>query len=188
MKMSDEKILKNIKNTSVTEERRNVTDALTQCKGDLLETMEKMHDFRLINNYTMEKALKEARHSDDDLASFLKENEHPAEMGKECSLGQGGICRGPGHAPMTWTSKSSEEGVSFEEEMLPPPQISSMEKSQLIGISFSDPAENGQMSPEEQGELGMATPAGGSAHRYPILPMHKKAVSRYFQNYKPEGE
>jgi hypothetical protein len=95
------------------------------------------------------------------------------------SWGRGGVDRGRGDAPMTWTDRSSERGAKFKEQVLPS-SLSGLKDSELVGRSTGAPGieKNG---PQQAGALKGAAAGGGSAFTQTVLPRHRGAVNRYFQ-------
>jgi hypothetical protein len=116
----------------------------------------------------------------DALAAFL------CESGGECdsfsslaaSYCRGGINRGRGDAPMTWTDPSSEDGARFQEEVLPP--SAQWSDAQLVGVTRAAPELSGDDLIVEHGALAGAQGHGGSALSQTVLPRHQTTVRRFF--------
>jgi hypothetical protein len=92
---------------------------------------------------------------------------------------RGGVTRGRGDAPMTWTDGSDEDGAKFKEEALPP--STQLSDAQLVGVSRAAPDLSGDDAVAGHGVLQNASASGGSAHSQVILPRHKQTVQRFFQ-------
>jgi hypothetical protein len=116
----------------------------------------------------------------DALAAFL------CDSGGDCdsfsmlaaSYCRGGISRGRGDAPMTWTDPSVEAGAKFQEEVLPP--STRLSDAQLVGVSRAAPELSGDDVVVEHGALADAPARGGSAHSQTVLPRHQTTVRRFF--------
>ena len=93
--------------------------------------------------------------------------------------GKGGVDRGRGDAPMTWTDPSSGKGAKFKEQVLPS-SMSSLKDSQLVGRSTGAP-EIDKSGAQKSGGLKGAAAGGGSAFTQTVLPRHRGAVNRYFE-------
>jgi len=93
---------------------------------------------------------------------------------------RGGISRGRGDAPMTWTDGSSEEGARFKNGALTL-GLNGLDQSQFIGVSRSAPEVTGDAATAESGALSNASHGGGSANAQKILPQHQGAVRRFFK-------
>ncbi len=114
------------------------------------------------------------------LAAFL------CESGAECdsfssvavSYCRGGVNRGRGDAPMTWTDPSAEEGAKFKEEVLPP--SSRLSDAQLVGVSRAAPDLSGDEVQVEHGALASAEASGGAGRSQLVLPRHQATVRRFF--------
>jgi hypothetical protein len=115
----------------------------------------------------------------DALAAFL------CESGGECdsfsslaaSYCRGGINRGRGDAPMTWTDPSAEEGAKFQEEILPP--SAQWSDAQLVGVSRAAPDLSGDDVVVEHGALAGAQGRGRGPHSQTVLPRHQTTVRRF---------
>lgn len=92
---------------------------------------------------------------------------------------RGGVSRGRGDAPMTWTDGSDEDGAKFKEEALPP--STQLSDAQLVGVSRAAPDLSGDDIVAGRGALAGAVSSGGSANSQVILPRHKQAVQRFFK-------
>jgi hypothetical protein len=94
----------------------------------------------------------------------------------------GGINRGRGDAEMTWNSvASSQEGVAFKEQVLPPATLAALKDSQVIGLGTGAPQLETGAGPSAFGALNAAAAGGGSAVSMTIYPRHRAAVQRYFE-------
>jgi hypothetical protein len=94
-------------------------------------------------------------------------------------LGNGGINRGPGEAPMTWQDPSNEEGVRFKEQRLATKP--NLKDSQISGVSRAAPDLNTETAVALTGALSGAAAGGGASQAQQLLPRHKGAVQRYFK-------
>jgi hypothetical protein len=92
---------------------------------------------------------------------------------------RGGINRGRGDAPMTWTDGSDEDGAKFKEQTLPP--SARLSDAQLVGVSRAAPDVSSEEVAAGHGALQNASASGGSAHAQVILPRHKQAVQQFFK-------
>lgn len=104
-------------------------------------------------------------------------SEHALGVG----LGQGGVDRGRGDAPMTWTDGTEEDGAKFKEQVLP--VGGDLTTAQLVGVSRAAPNE----TPDDGagvstgGALTSARAGAGAAHVSVLLPEHRRVVERYFK-------
>lgn len=98
--------------------------------------------------------------------------------------GQGGVSRGRGDAPLTWTDPATRENAAFKEERLAPGSRPDLEQSQLQGVSFSAPETADAAAPVASGALAADGAASGGAAPAVVLPRHREAVKQYFN---PEG-
>jgi len=107
-----------------------------------------------------------------DFQELLQELE--GELG-----GNGGINRGPGHAPLLYGNNSSEEGSKFKEQKL---GLSvPLEQAKLAGVTITAPKVTGGEAILGKGALNTAQAGGGNALSSPVLPRHRGAVQRFFQ-------
>jgi hypothetical protein len=166
------------------EELKKLLDALREGKGELEGKLVKLYKARLIDLETLQKCERAGKCDGEALAAFLKENgADPAlcDALAQCDKpGSGAPTRGPGAAPLTWKDKSTEEGVKFKEQALPPGALAKLKDSQRIGVGRGKPkAEPG--GPAGSGALAGAASGGGSASTQVVLPRHRAAVGRYFE-------
>ena len=92
--------------------------------------------------------------------------------------GNGGINRGPGHAPLLYGNNSSEEGSEFKEQKL---GLSvPLEQAKLAGVTITAPKVTGGEAILGKGALNTAQAGGGNALSAPMLPRHRGAVKRFF--------
>ncbi len=95
--------------------------------------------------------------------------------------GQPAIGQGPGTAPINFDNKVDESGAKFKPVKLPDGSISSLEDSELEGISIAEPEINTDRQ-RHRNQLNRVKSSGGNANKYRPLPRHKKAVENYFNN------
>ena len=91
-----------------------------------------------------------------------------------------GVNRGRGDAPMVWSDPSSEEGVTFKEQILPPASLAALKDSELMGVSVSAPGPEEGQEHLLSGNLSAAEAGSGQAVKRTILPKHKAVVKEYF--------
>lgn len=165
-------------------ELEDLLKAIQGNKEKLGESMGKLANLRLIDA----ELLGECENAGvclnpDGLLAFLKENEENGD-GEIANLvrayGRGGVNRGRGDAPMTWTDGTSEDGADFKEEPLPPSLMAGVEDAQLVGVSRSTPEVDGADAAVQAGALEGAAAGGGAAQVQTVLPRHKGSVQRYF--------
>ena len=165
------------------EQLKEIAAALRFVKGDIYDQLVKLHEVNLIDLETLKACEKLGQCNSEGLAAFLAENAESMSVA-QCIGGwcrSGGINRGRGDAPMTWTDQTTEEGAKFKAEALPLSNIASLETSELVGLSVAAPSvETSSLSPESGGLSG-ATAGGGSSFNQTVLPRHKGAVKRYFE-------
>ncbi|MEM6257217.1 MAG: hypothetical protein AAGI37_02750 [Planctomycetota bacterium] len=94
--------------------------------------------------------------------------------------GRGGIDDGPGHVEMIWKDPSSEEGVAFDPEVLPPVRLQDLLDARMLGTSKGNPDEIDGAAGSAGGALTGTKAEGGSAVQKEVLPRHRGAVQRYF--------
>lgn len=106
-----------------------------------------------------------------DLAGRLAESGQP---------GRGGITRGPGHSGMTFSDGESLDEAKFKPTVLEPGAMNP-EQSKLLGLGKTAPRGNDAPVATQAGQLSAELDAGGAANKQQILPRHRRAVQRYFQ-------
>jgi hypothetical protein len=168
---------------------RRLAEALRGSKKDLAAMMEKLRRANLIDLETLAQCDQAGRCNGAALAECLKGargKESVADLlsrclGKGNRPGRGGVTEGPGAAELTWGKESSDEGVKFKEEILPPAAVAALKESRLVGLGKSAPSVEKGNAPSFPGALGQTRPDGGSAQTQVILPRHRGAVERYFE-------
>ena len=94
--------------------------------------------------------------------------------------GRGGITRGRGDAPMSWSQGTDEKGIKFTEKTVPPSAIPRFEEGRLMSVIPSVPSTEG--SETSAGRGGVAVPAGpADAYTQTVLPRHRSTIRRYFE-------
>lgn len=175
-------LLEGLKAGSLTSEQlKKLAATLGKRKGEIARRLGKLREANLINLGTMKKCEGTGDVDADGLAAFLAENGENMSVAEIMGLwGKGGVDRGRGDAPMTWTEGTSEQGAKFKEHVIPPSAIAGFKDSQLVGRSAGAPSiEKGGAA--KSGALGGASAGGGSAFTHTILPRHKGAVKSYFE-------
>ncbi len=166
------------------EQLKELSECLKKCNGQKLETMCKLCDASLVDFEMLNRCKGVASDAEASLRAFLDEEGEGAEalsIAAQCGLpGQGGISRGRGDAPLTWTDGTDESGVGFVEETLPAGALGGIEKSKLIGITRGAPETSETAVATPGGALEETAAGGGAAHKQRVLPQHKQAVMRYF--------
>ena len=174
-------LVKDLKSGSLSREQlKQLADALKQHKGDISKRLGKLRDAGLIDLKTLKQCEKAGQCDSKGLAGFLKENAGNLTVTEMMdSWGRGGVDRGRGDAPMTWTDRSSERGAKFKEQVLPS-SLAGLKDSELVGRSTGAPGVE-RNGPQQAGALKGAAAGGGSAYTQTVLPRHRGAVNRYFE-------
>ena len=171
-----------LKSGSLSKEQlKQLAEALKGQKGSINESLKKLRERGMIDLKKLKGAQEAGKSNSEGLAEFLKEH------GKDRSVreamgewGRGGVDRGRGDAPMTWTDPSSERGAKFKEEALPPASVDALKESRMMGLSSEAPqVEKNKTS--GGGALAGTKAGGGSGVAQTVLPRHRGAVKRYFE-------
>jgi hypothetical protein len=183
-KALDKELLDALKAGSLSPEQlKKLGGALRGYKGKLAGKLARLHKVGLIDREALDK-FKECGACDcKALVAYLKECDKGClcDAIANCEMpGRGGVTRGPGAAKLTWKDPSSEKGVKFKEEELPPAALSELEKSKLSGLSTGTPQVTKGGKPAASGALAGAATGGGSASTAVVLPRHRGTVERYF--------
>ena len=170
------------------EQLKAISEALRFAKGDISERLAKLQEVNLIDLKTLTECEKLGQCNSAGLAAFLAENADKMSVSacvggwcRSAHPGRGGITRGRGDAPMTWSDSTTEEGAKFKAEALPLSDIASLEDSKMMGVSMAAPSVEKSGLPSKAGGLNGAKAGGGSSVTQTILPRHKGAVKRYFE-------
>jgi hypothetical protein len=120
----------------------------------------------------------------DALVAFLCESGGECDSFGEllaayCRPGRGGITRGRGDAPMTWSDPTSEQGAGFTEQALPPAER--LSSAQLIGLSRAAPDLSAEDAEVAHGVLTPSSSGGGAALSRTVLPRHRRSVELFFK-------
>ena len=94
--------------------------------------------------------------------------------------GKGGINRGRGDAPMTWSDRELDsKDAKFKAVTLPGNAVQNMKKSKLVGVSYGEAKVNpdGKIS---TGHLAGVKVKGTRTNRYVLMPRHRTMVKKYF--------
>lgn len=95
--------------------------------------------------------------------------------------GRGGVGRGRGDAPMTWQDDTSETGVSFKEQALPPSLALDLKNASRVGVSRAAPTTIAQKEAVASSALMATGEASGDSRSQTILPRHRGVVRRFFE-------
>lgn len=160
-----------------------IMQAIASCRGQLGQSLANLAQMKLIDPSLLAKCAGMGRAGDSNgLAAFLAEcSSTSGSLSADWKqFGRGGVNRGRGDAPMTWSEGTSEKNALFKEQVLPRNAFNPNE-SQLVGVSRTDPqlTENGV--PLSSGALNPNLASGGSAPTHKILPRHKHTVENFFQ-------
>jgi len=175
-----------LKDAKLTPEQlKKLSEALKKCQCQSIDKMAKLCKASMIDPNMLSKCKSCACDSEQALKDFMdsecKDGKCMALATMVCNMpGNGGISRGRGDAPMTWTDGTDENGAGFKEETIEPDAIAGIDKSRMVGISKGAPQVNDKPTITEGGALTGAAAGGGNAHKQRVLPQHKQAVMRYF--------
>jgi hypothetical protein len=180
----DPQAIKDCKAGSLNAEQlKKLAKALGGARKDIARKLEKLYKARLVDLEALAKCEQCGSCNGDKMADCLKAGgkQSVGNMLSQCQRpGRGGLTEGPGAADLTWGDPSSEEGLKFKEETLPPSALAAFKESQVVGIGKAAPAAEKSASPSSPGALGQAAAGAGSAQTQVILPRHRAAVERYF--------
>jgi len=95
--------------------------------------------------------------------------------------GQGGVSRGPGHAPLDFNGETAENAERFAEHALPPGALD-LERSQLLGVGAGAPQES--PSAEASSKVSTQLSAGEASWKRRLAPQHREAVRTFFSGDK----
>ena len=167
------------------EQLKAISDALRLSKSEISDRLANLNKVNLIGLDTLKTCEKLGQCNSGGLAAFLAENSDKMAVkecvGLWCRNALGGITRGPGHVPMTWSEGTSADGTKFKAEVLPLSNIASLEDSEVIGLSTAAPTIEKSGDAPRSGGLSGAAAGGGSSFTHTVLPRHKGAVKRYFE-------
>ncbi len=94
--------------------------------------------------------------------------------------GAGGISRGRGDAPLTWTDPATREHVAFKDEAVASGRHPAADTARLAGLSAAAPEVPAAPTAVNPGALGPAAAPRGAVPQAPLLPRHREAVARFF--------
>lgn len=114
--------------------------------------------------------------------------------GEKCSMaclmavclgpGRGGISRGRGDAPMTWSDKEiNRDDVKFKAMTLPADAVNNLKKSKLLGVSYGE----AEVRPDAQistGHLSGVQVKGTKTNHFVLMPKHRSVIKKYFDKDK----
>lgn len=161
------------------EELKQLREALKQSNGRLCDKVARLCNGRLIDPSLLSLCTNAAACPSNALAAFLTSNPGCTNAALCMMPGRGGVSRGRGDAPLTWTDPAGEANVTFKEEVLPPATLAALKESRSAGVSATAPEIETASGAPQAGALA-AGEAAGSAHAGKVLPRHRQAVGRYF--------
>jgi hypothetical protein len=164
--------------TLTPEEAKLLAERLSQMTAEDLERMQK-----LLKEGLCESGQCQGAGDTESLKQFLAENPGCTNLAVCAGMpapGEWGISRGPGTAPISWLNDSSEEGVSFKEEMLAATRMNSL-NSTKVGESMGAPEVNAEAAGSSGGALDTQQADDSAATLHRVLPQHRQAVNRYFK-------
>lgn len=178
------------------EQIRELRKSLGKCSAKTRQTLKRLAAKGLIDPQKLAQALRKGAADPKAMAELLQEcglgkcagggdgqgNEGMAGFGEGQPgnvPGRGGVNRGPGTAPITWSGTTDEFGAAFKEQRLPDTAAVDFSQSELKAITAEAPVV-GDAAPDGVNALGNADDGGGAAVEHRILPRHRGAVQRYF--------
>jgi hypothetical protein len=173
------------------EQAKKLAEAFKKGKSEALKKAAKLVKARLIDPEALEKCEGASKADLAALADYLKENgfdgtDNLLGDGMSEEGGKGGVSRGPGAVKLTFGDESSDSGVTFKEEELPPSELQKIRDSELQGVSSGAPTVNkGGTGKASSGALSSAEAGGGASAAQTVLPKHKAAVERFFNRTMP---
>lgn len=117
------------------------------------------------------------------LADLANQGGKPGAAAAACLAVQGGTgepTRGPGSVELTFGEAADASGVKFKDETISPYYKPGDNDAKLQRVIFTDPSIHGAAAPVKQGELKDSGDSGGKTRRDSVLPRHRQAVDRYF--------
>lgn len=167
------------------EQLKSIADALRHSKRNLSDRLVNLNNVNLIELDTLKACEKLGQCNSAGLVAFINENSEKMAVaecvGLWCRNALGAINRGPGHVPMTWSEGTPADGAKFKAEILPLSNMTSLEDSEVIGLSSAAPTVEKSGVAPRSGGLDGAAAGGGSSFTHTVLPRHKGAVKRYFE-------
>ena len=168
----------------------DLQDALSKTRESLNDRLAKTNQSRVLNPEQMNRPGQGQDQgkgqAQQDLKEYLESRKVSqsalAEMvRKGKGMGSGGRTRGPGAAPLNFDGETSEHGARFEEVVL----SGSVDPNQFVNMGISAAAPQvGQPGSATFNALSSDAKGNAGAYSHQILPRHRGAVSRYFENKK----
>jgi hypothetical protein len=187
----DAETLEAIKKGKLTPEMaKKLLDALKKGKEEMAVRVGKLVKAKLVSADDLKKCDEAGKCDSAALAAFLKE-QGKGELSELLEQDGKGLGRDdpPGDTKLRFGEESTEDGVKYKEEELPPSQQQALKESQLSGISMGAPPQGkAKPQPGASGALAGAKAGGGSAMTQVVLPRHKGAVERYFDRPARPGK
>jgi hypothetical protein len=172
------------------EQMKKLSEALKGAKNGLARKVGRLVKAKLIDPDALKKCDKACECDTAGLAAYLKENGCDGLcdnlLDGDGDPGKGGINRGRGDAKLKFGDESSEQGIKFKDEELPPSELQSLKDSELEGLGTGTPKHKKGETPASGGALVGAKMGGGSSTGQVVLPRHRGAVERYFDRAAPK--
>lgn len=178
------------------EQYRQLTDALKDGQTKIVRRLSKLHNARLIDAKFLKRQEELCKCNGKKLGDMMlgqcsgkegkvgkegKEGLSIADMLGQCQQpGVGNPTRGRADAEMRFGEESSEQGVKFKEQALPPGQLQDLKNNVIVNLSQTAPQVEKNTAPAGAGTVQGRRLSGGSAVQQTILPRHRPAVRRYF--------
>lgn len=176
------------------EQLKELMKLMAKAKLGMGQSGMKMGAMGLLDAQSMQKMLSIAKMNPKMLAKALAQCKNPGQLALALQQlsngkpGKGGVTRGPGHAPITWsqdTKQSKEDGAKLT--TLPQGGANPGE-SEVQGVQLVAPKVE-KAGPDAGGALNNAKSGGGSANTQGLLPAHRGAVKRFFdRKVEPAGK
>jgi hypothetical protein len=176
-KQIDAELVKLLRDPKLSaKELQKIADEVDEFHDDFAEMLCSLHREGRIDDFTLERCLEGCKCGNCKKCSGLSKSTAKSSSRRG---GRGGLTRGPGASPLTWTDGTKEEGAKYKEETLPPSDLEQLKKSMVIGVGKVDPTKK-ESAPSQAGALRGSQAGGGAANSGTLLPQHRATVERFF--------
>lgn len=161
--------------------------ALGRGRAELQDHLERLEQAGVLDGDALRQLEAGRRPSQDALEAFLDQHrmvasEGMCEAGREGGqMGQGGVQRGPGHAPLTVRDAALFD-PEWAPQVLPTSEPGGLERSLLLGERRVEPNDSGDppAATAMPGGLQASESDGAGAWTHTVLPRHRHAVRTFF--------